>query len=709
MKRIFDFIIDKKYLFLTLTILVLGISFYWMGQVTITDDVSSYLPSDSEILIGLDVLEEEFGTVSTLKVVIDDLEETEKVSVIADLSAIDNVIQVMYENTDNYNVDNHTLFVVYVNAESTSKVSTTVMSDVEETFSEATVGGQIYLDNQPLIPTFMLVMAFIILMVILFLFTSSWIEPFIFLITIGIAILINLGTNIMFDSITSTTFSIAALLQLCLSIDYSIILLNRYRQEKAKGHPSISDAMKKALHDAFPSIAGSSFTTIVGLLCLLFMSFQIGTDLGLVLAKGVFISMLSVFFVLPTFILIFDKLIERTKKPALHIGTKHLSTFSFEARKVIPILFLLLFIGGFFLRGTADIGYILPNLSEDKASTYFPDDNTIVLLYDNDDEGNLSPVIQFIYSDEHTIDVSAYQTTIGAQLTASELSTLSGFDEAQISGILMMAGEETMSIYDFLIYVQTNMSGMLTPEQTIMLQTNIQMLEANITQMIGDNYSRVIITTTYPEDSEETYTFMNDLKEQLSHALDGEYYLLGNAAMATEISSDFNSEFLMITLITIVAIFVIVALTFKSISVPVVLVSIIQTAIFITMGVLGISGDTVYFLAILIVQAILMGATIDYGILFTSYLKQENINLKIEDALDDAYHGSIHTILTSSSILFFVTGIISFFTTDSTITQILRALAVGTLSSTLLILFVLPSTLVLIDRWIRKSKVLNKI
>jgi predicted RND superfamily exporter protein len=172
--------------------------------------------------------------------------------------------------------------------------------------------------------------------------------------------------------------------------------------------------------------------------------------------------------------------------------------------------------------------------------------------------------------------------------------------------------------------------------------------------------------------------------------------------MGEEISSGFDKEFLTITLLTVIAIFLVVALTFKSILIPTILVSIIQTAIFITTGSLGLLGDNVYFLALLVVQAILMGATIDYGILFASYFKEASEEQSDREALKRAYKGSTHTILTSASILFFVTGLLSIIASDPTIVQVLRALAVGTITSTVLVLFVLPSVLVFLRKIIAK-------
>ncbi len=709
MQKIFRFMVDKRYLFLSLFVLLAGLSVVLIGNVNINNDFSQYLPADSETRDGYEILEDQFGNTSSLKVVFENLSDEEIVTIYQELTIIENVASVDYDDSDDYNVDNYTMFILRIADIAASDAALGVMESVQEDYPEAIVGGEIFVESEPLIPTSLIIFALIIMVVILFIFTPSWVEPFVFLISLGIAVIINMGTNVIFDSVSDITFSIGALLQLCLSIDYSIILMNRYRQEKAK-ETDKKEAMKKAMTNAFPSIFGSSFTTIVGLLCLIFMSFTIGADLGLVLAKGVFISMLTVFFVLPTLILLFDKAIEKSAKWSIDLNVKKMSNFGYKFRKIAPIVFIILFVGGFFLRDTAEIGYILPVISTDEATELFPDDNVIVLLYDNDDEENIMSVIAELSQDEHVIDITCYATTIGAQLTAAELSAYTGMDEMSLGGILFMAGVETISLYDFINLVLTDYQGMMTPQQLAELNAVKAMLDENLGGLVSDEYSRMIISTDYELDAEPTEVFIHDLQNTLDENLVESHFLVGTSVMADEMSFSFDSEFLKITLITIVAIFLVVAITFKSAIIPVFLVTIIQTAIFLTTGVLGMLGDNVYFLALLIVQAILMGATIDYGILFTSYFREAGSETPVKEALEHAYHGSTHTILTSASILFVITGLLGVISKDPTIMQMLRALAVGTLSSTLLVLFVLPSVLVFARKLIvRREKMVEKI
>ena len=221
-------------------------------------------------------------------------------------------------------------------------------------------------------------------------------------------------------------------------------------------------------------------------------------------------------------------------------------------------------------------------------------------------------------------------------------------------------------------------------------------------QLVGSKYSRVVINTSFDEEGDEVYNFISNIKENLSKD-NKEIYVIGNSAMSYEMDKTFESELNKITIITMIAIFVVVAFTFKSLTIPTILIFIIQSAIYLTMGVLSFSGGGVYFIALLVVQSILMGATIDYAIVFTSYYTELRQKLDRKDAVIDAYNRSIHTILTSSSILIIVTFILGILT-DGITSKICKTLSLGTLCSTILILVILPPILVLCDKFIIKKK-----
>ena len=331
MRKITDFIINKRYLILCLFIILTIISGILSTKVKVNHDISKYLPDTSETRIGMNIMEEEFAETSTLNLMFENLAEEEKLDIKEELESIQGVDKVDYDNTEKYNNDNYTLYVITVNNKSDSAIATDVYNQITEKYEGYTIytSGNIFETNKSVLPFWIIVLAVASALVILLIMCESYVEPFLFLISILMAVVLNKGTNIMFQNVSHITNSIVAILQMALSMDYSIRLMNRYNQEKQTEKNKV-EAMKNALYKAFQAISSSSVTTIVGLLALVFMSFKIGKDLGFVLAKGVLFSLICIFFVLPSLILIFDKWIVKTKKKTPNFKLNKLGSYSYK-------------------------------------------------------------------------------------------------------------------------------------------------------------------------------------------------------------------------------------------------------------------------------------------------------------------------------------------------------------------------------------------
>lgn len=319
MKKVVDFITKKRLLIFIITIILAIGSGIAMLFVNINKDMTKYLPEDSQMKQGMDIMENEFETTTTnetFKIMFEDLESNEKQTIFEELSNYEGVENVLYdENSADYNKENYTLYVIETKYQSISKTQELLDSIVKDYKHDYKLYSY-YNNSEDNLLDFLIPIAVVIVIIILFIMSTSLIEVLLILANIGIAIVLNLGTNIIFSSISDMTFSIAAVLQLVLSIDYSIILVNRYKQERINTDSPI-EAMKKALYNAFKSITSSSLTTFVGLLALIFMSFTIGKDMGLVLAKGVLFSLICIFTLLPTLIIWSDKLLKITDKKYL--------------------------------------------------------------------------------------------------------------------------------------------------------------------------------------------------------------------------------------------------------------------------------------------------------------------------------------------------------------------------------------------------------
>ena len=319
LKKVVDFITKKRLLIFIITIILAIGSGIAMLFVNINKDMTKYLPEDSQMKKGMDIMENEFETTTTnetFKIMFEDLESNDKQTIFEELSNYEGVENVLYdENSADYNKENYTLYVIETKYQSISKTQELLDSIVKDYKHDYKLYSY-YNNSEDNLLDFLIPIAVVIVIIILFIMSTSLIEVLLILSNIGIAIVLNMGTNIIFSSISDMTFSIAAVLQLVLSIDYSIILVNRYKQERINTDSPI-EAMKKALYNAFKSITSSSLTTFVGLLALIFMSFTIGKDMGLVLAKGVLFSLICIFTLLPTLIIWSDKLLKITDKKYL--------------------------------------------------------------------------------------------------------------------------------------------------------------------------------------------------------------------------------------------------------------------------------------------------------------------------------------------------------------------------------------------------------
>ncbi len=422
MRKITDFIINKRHLILILFIIFAIISAILSNKVVINYDMAKYLPDTSETRIGMNIMEDKFSKTKTssFNLMFKGLATDQKTEIYNYLSEVNGVDSIEYDETENYNKDDYTLYVITVKGDADSEIASQIYNDVTTKYEgyEIYTSGDIANTNKPVLETWIIALAIGSATIILLIMCDSFVEVFLFLGTVLVAVVLNKGTNIIFPSVSNITESITTVLQLALSMDYSIMLMNRYNQEKEQEQDKVK-AMKNALYHAFQSISSSSLTTIVGLLVLVFMSFKIGRDLGLVLAKGVVFSLISTFFVLPGLILMFDKWIVKTKKKNLHIKMDLFGKINYKLRFVLVPLFLIIFLGSFLLKN--NLGYLYTNSETDKISDVFSENNQMAIIYKTEDEEKIAKLLSEIESDENVDELLAYSNTINEKLTYDKL------------------------------------------------------------------------------------------------------------------------------------------------------------------------------------------------------------------------------------------------------------------------------------------------
>lgn len=424
MKKVTAFIVNKRNIILIFFIILTGVCAILSNHVTINHDMAKYLPNTSSVRKGMDIMEDEFQEQksSSLNVMFQGLKKSEKKKICQELENIKGVSSVTYDiDSSDYNKKGYTLYIVNISDTEDSKISSSVYHKIEDKYEDDDIAmsGAVAEKNKTVLPAWIMIVAVGICFIILIIMCESYIEPVLFLITIGIAVMLNNGTNIIFSSVSNITSSICAILQMALSMDYSIMLMNRYRQEKKHENDKVI-AMKKALYKAFLAISSSSLTTIVGLLALVFMSFTIGKDLGFVLAKGVLLSLVSIFFCLPALILLFDKVITKTKKKSPNFNLKKLGSFSYKIRPISIFLLVGLFVVSFILKGNLRILYT--DKEQDEIAKVFPENNQMAIIYNNKDEEFVSKYCKNLDKYTKVDQVLCYGNTIGQKLTYQEFN-----------------------------------------------------------------------------------------------------------------------------------------------------------------------------------------------------------------------------------------------------------------------------------------------
>ena len=423
MKKVANFLINQRYIILAIMLVIAIVCGLLIAKVPINKDRTEYLADDSGMKQGLSIMESEFPETAekaSIRVMFDDLTAEQISDVKARLKAIPNVSSVTYEaDSEDYNKDNKTLFVVNSKFDYNTDEEKAIEHAIEIGFPEFTVTYRNNDIQSTEVPMWLIIIAIALLVAVLLIMSHSWLDPVLFLVTIGIAVVINMGTNIFLPHTDELTVTVGPILQLVLSMDYSIILMTRYRQEKDK-YSNKFDRMKAALAGSVSSIVSSSLTTVVGLLALVFLSFKLGPELGIVLAKGVFISMLCVFTLLPVMILWFDNALEKTRKKAPHIPMGLLAKISHKARYAMPAIFAFLLVGSFILQSFTTITFT--EKSDDPLADIFPKDNTVIVIYHNKDEDKIPRIVSELEKDDRIVSVLGYSNTLGKKMNAKEMS-----------------------------------------------------------------------------------------------------------------------------------------------------------------------------------------------------------------------------------------------------------------------------------------------
>ena len=739
MEKLATFIVDRRNVLIALFLAAAVFCAISRNWVRVNDSITDYLAEDTETRQGLDLMEREFTTYSTASVMVQNISYEQALRLSEQLAEVDGVREVAFDETPSHYASASALFSLTFDGTDDDDVSIEALQEVKDLLAPydlhvvSNVGNPLkeIIDREMLIVD---IIAVVIIITVLLITSNTYAEIPVLLLTFGSAALLNMGTNFLMGEISFVTDSIAIVLQLALAIDYAIILCHRFTDEH-EDKPA-REAAIAALSKAIPEISASSLTTISGLLALTFMQFKLGGDIGSVLIKAIFLSLVSVFLLMPGLLVIFAPWIDKTHHRNFVPKISFLGRFAYSTRFVMPILFVVVFIGAAVLSNRVNYVYsqdsvssIRKNesqISKELIDATFGDTNQMAVVvpagyYDREAE-----LIQEIRELPATISVTGLSgievkdgITVTGTLTPREFSEMAGLDYdvvrvlysgyamtqddyGQIATNLDNYGVPLLDLMDYLFGERKEVSLNLPKETEEQLDDLEETLEDAKRQLMSDDWTRIVLELDLPVEGEESYSYLNIL-----HGLIARYYdrgfLVGDTTSCFDLRTSFEHDNLLISILTVAFVILVLLFTFKSGGLPVLLILIIQGSIWVNFSIPTLSHTSVFFLTYLIISSIQMGANIDYAIVISSHYMELREKLPLKEAMIESLNHAFPTIITSGLMLSSAGFVIAFLTSNETISSIGLYLGMGTMISIFLVMCVLPQILLFGDTIIRKT------
>ena len=744
-QRAAAFIVDKRKAFY---LLYIGLSIFCVFSskwVSVNDDLTSYLPGETETRRGLTAMEAEFVTFGSNRVLVDNVSYAQAEGLASRLEAIEGVKSVEFDGTEDHYRSGAALFSVTYDGTATDPVSLEALERVRDElgaydlYITGDTGDSASASLDAEMQLVMLIAVGIILLVLLFT-SHTYMEIPVLLMTFGMAALLNKGTNFLFGEISFVSNSVAVVLQLALAIDYAIILCHRYTEERER--MGARDAVVTALSKAIPEISGSSMTTLSGLGAMCFMQFGIGKDLGLVLMKAIVLSLLSVFTLMPGLLMSFSGLIDRTHHRSFVPTISGWGRLAVKTRFIMPPIFALLLVGGFlfsarcpYVYGQTTLTTFSQNesqLAQQKVDGTFGGINTIAMLVpagDYEQEGRLLRRLDAMPQVDSVLGLASVEAVDGYvltdRLTPRQFAELTDLDieAARLLYSAYAVDQETygrlvsgvdsygVPLLDMFLFVYDQMqAGYVTLDEE--MTESIEDLHAQLhdaqLQLKGQTYSRLVLQLGLPEESQETFDFLGVLHETAADYYPENVLVVGNSTSDFDLSSSFSNDNTLISVLTIVFVILVLVFTFKSAGLPVLLILVIQGSVWINFSFPYLMGENMFFLSYLVVSSIQMGANIDYAIVIANRYTELRQSMPHKDAVVESLNEAFPTIITSGSILASAGILIGFLSSNPSIASIGVCLGRGTLISIFLVMGILPQILLLGDIIIDKTAVTLK-
>ena len=740
MEKIATFIVDKRNLFFLLYAFALIFSIVATGWVKVENDITTYLPEDTETRQGLTVMNDNFVTYGTARVMVSNVTYETAENICSDLESIDGVTSVDFDDTTDHYKSASALFSVTFDGTTTDDISVHALHTIRDmlagydTYIDTEVGVDTSADLQSEMSV-ILVLAAIVIVLVLTLTSRSYAEVPVLILTFGAAALLNMGTNFLCGTISFISNSVTVILQLALAIDYAIILCHRFSDEHET--KDTREACIAALSKAIPEISSSSLTTISGLGALAFMHFGIGRDMATVLIKAILFSLLSVFTLMPGLLMVFSKKIDATRHKNLIPKITFLGKFDVATRFIVPPIFAVVVVVTAVLANKCPYCYSYTDLvtakqsesqiAHQKIKNTFGVNNMVAVIVptgDYDSERQLLKDLDSCAEVKSTQGLANIDAMDGYKLadalTPRQMSELAGLDyevaealyaayavdQNEYGKLISGLGDYKVPLFDMFMFLQREMKdGNITLDGDIQetLDDLFEQLNKAQLQLQSDKYSRLVVYLNLPEESDETMDFLDTMHAMIAKYYSSDTYIVGNSTNVKDLSSSFGEDNMLISVLSALFVVIILLFTFKSAGLPVLLIVVIQGSIWINFSVPTIQHESLYFLGYLIVNSIQMGANIDYAIVISSHYSDLKKEMRPKEAIIAALNEAFPTIFTSGTILAVAGALIGVMTTNPVIAAIGTCLGRGTVISIVLVMAVLPQILLIGDTIVERT------
>ena len=741
MVKVATFIVDKRNLFFLIFGIAIIFSLVSSSWVKVENALSAYLPDSTETSNGLSRMENEFITYGSAKIMVTNITYETACEISDMIEDMDSVVMLTFDDTSEHYNNFSALYDVTFNYPETDDRALEALSELEDKLSGydiyvSTTMGDASAEQIESEMSVITVLVAIIVVTVLLLTSQTWAEVPVLLLTFVASMLITNGTNFIMGTISFVSNSVTVVLQLALSIDYAIIFCNRYKEEHER--LPIREADIVALSKAIPEIASSSLTTIGGLVAMMFMQFGIGRDMALCLIRAIFLSLLSVFLLMPGLLMLFGKLMDKTRHKSFIPKIPFVGKFAYKTRFVMPVIFVALIVVAYLISSKCPYVYGYSKIDtpiqsdsqlvDEMIDESFGTSNMVALTVPAGSYDKEAKLIADLEACEEVDSCMGLANTeamdgymLADKLTIREFSELLELDY-EVAELLYMAyavndenyaklvnglSNYSVPLIDMIMFLYDEVEeGYVTLDDDLMdtLENAHTLMKVAKDQLQGENYSRILVYLNLPEEGDETFAFLDRM-----HDMAGVYYpedevlIPGESMSQYDLYKTFQVDNTVVNVVSILAVLVVLLFTFKSAGMPVLLILVIQGAIWINFSFPALQNKPLFFMSYMIVSSIQMGANIDYAIVISGRYMELKDKMSKEQAIIETMNFAFPTIVTSGTMLAIAGILIGQMSSDGAICGIGQCLGRGTIISIIIVMFALPQILLLGEKVIEKT------